>query len=111
MNDVGSREPRGIRSCMGDGAEALPSHVARTSGASRTGIRSPLQKPVVVAGADRRVPGQQFRALMESAQKVPFYRERFASVGMSPQDIKTIADIAKVPNSNAPISRGSASKD
>src|SRR5438045_3784273 len=40
---------------------------------------------------------QQFRALRAAAQKVPFYRERFAAAGVGPEDIRTLDDISKVP--------------
>ncbi|HEY7090584.1 MAG TPA: hypothetical protein VH518_20970 [Tepidisphaeraceae bacterium] len=40
---------------------------------------------------------QQFKALMTSAQKVPFYRERFAAAGIGPDDIRTLDDVSKVP--------------
>lgn len=42
--------------------------------------------------------GQQLQALVERAyKKSHFYRERMASVGLTPADIQTIQDIIKLP--------------
>lgn len=40
---------------------------------------------------------QQFKALMNSAMKVPFYRDRFSEAGVSPDSIRTIDDVSTVP--------------
>ncbi len=40
---------------------------------------------------------RQLKALVGSATRVSFYRERFAAAGVKPEDIRTIADIARLP--------------
>lgn len=39
----------------------------------------------------------QLGTLVASAGRVPFYRERFAAAGLGPGDIRTIADLARLP--------------
>lgn len=51
---------------------------------------------------DRRTLGErQLRRLQETAQRavgrVPFYRSRFEAVGVSPEDIRTLDDIRRLP--------------
>jgi phenylacetate-CoA ligase len=40
---------------------------------------------------------RQLRSLVEAAGRVQFYRDRFAEAGVKPDDIRTIADIARLP--------------
>jgi phenylacetate-CoA ligase len=40
---------------------------------------------------------RQLRSLVAAAGRVPFYRERFAAASVKPDDIRTIADIARLP--------------
>jgi phenylacetate-coenzyme A ligase PaaK-like adenylate-forming protein len=40
---------------------------------------------------------RQLRLLLAAAGRVPFYRERFAAAGVEPDDIRTMADITRIP--------------
>jgi len=40
---------------------------------------------------------RQLRGLVASASRVPFYRARFRAAGVGPDDIRTLADLARLP--------------
>ena len=39
----------------------------------------------------------ELRRLLATAERVPFYRERFRAAGVGPNDIRTLADVARLP--------------
>jgi phenylacetate-CoA ligase len=40
---------------------------------------------------------QEFRRLLATAERVPFYRDRLSAAGVRPNDIRTLADVRRVP--------------
>ena len=45
----------------------------------------------------RKVQNRKLHKLMREAYKIPFYKERFEHAGILPEDIKTSADLNKLP--------------
>ncbi|MBR2547338.1 MAG: phenylacetate--CoA ligase family protein [Eubacterium sp.] len=45
----------------------------------------------------RKIQERRIRKLMKRAYEIPFYRKRFDEAGVRPEDIRTAADLAKLP--------------
>ena len=48
----------------------------------------------------RKLQGERLRKTVERCMNVPMYRERFAEMGITPEDINSIDDIVKLPFTN-----------
>ena len=48
----------------------------------------------------------ELRRLLTTAERVPFYRERFRDAGLRPSDVRTFADVNRIPT----LERGDAER-